>query len=340
MDGLALLAIAPVLFVLLLVLYAEMVNGWTDAPNAIVTVVSTGVLPTRVAVMIAVIFNMIGAASGTAVAATIGKGIVDSSAITLPAIAAAMASIIAWGHFAAHKGLPVSKSHALVAGLTGAGLATAGPDALIWSGWQLVLIGLAFSSFIGLTLGWIVGKVVTLFAVQLSKREVLRPAQMKTLFDRLQMCSATAMAWNHGLNDGQKFIGIFALVLVLGGFSSEFTIPWWSIVICAITMGIGTMFGGWRIIRTVGMRMTKLTSMQGFAAELTASCIIFFVSRFGIPLSTTHTINTSIVGVVAAKDTREVRWNVLGRIVLAWVVTFPICGGLSFAAAKIANWIF
>lgn len=340
MENIVLLAIAPVLLVLFLVLYAELINGWTDAPNAIVTVVSTGVLPTRVAVTIAVIFNMIGAASGTAVAATIGKGIVDASAMTLPAIGAAMVSIIMWGHFAAHKGLPISKSHALVAGVTGAGVATGGWETILWPGWQLVFIGLLFSSFIGVTLGWTVGKMVRFAAIRVSNFESIKPGQMKRTFDRLQMLSATAMAWNHGLNDGQKFIGIFALVLVLGGFSNEFTIPWWVIGICAVTMGLGTAFGGWRIIRTVGRRMTRLTSMQGFAAELTASSIIFFVSRFGVPLSTTHTINTSIVGVVASKDPREVQWNVLGKVILAWIITFPICGSISFVAAKGANWLF
>ena len=331
--------LVALLLVLLLVLIAEMINGWTDAPNAIVTVVSTGVLPVRTAIAMAVVFNIIGAASGTAVASTIGKGIVASSALTLPAIAAAMISVIAWGSFAGHNGIPFSKSHALVAGLAGAGLATAGPDALLWSGWKLVLIGLVFSSFIGFTLSWVITKVVMIVAIGMASRGI-HPARLKRMFDRLQVCSATAMAWNHGLNDGQKFIGIFALVLLLGGFSDTFVIPWWVIVICSVTMGLGTMFGGLPIIRTVGMRMTKLMSWQGFAAELTASCIIFGVSQFGIPLSTTHSINSSIVGAAAAKNNRSVQWVVLGRIIIAWISTFPVCGGLAFASALLANRMF
>lgn len=332
-------ALIGALVVYALILLAEAVNGWTDAPNAIVTVVSTGVLPPRVAVIIAVTFNMIGAASGLAVAKTVSAGFVDPSAVTLPAIGAAMVSIIAWGSFAGLAGLPVSKSHALVAGLTGAGLACGGPDALIGWGWWLVLIGLLFSSAIGCGLGFVIGKAVTNTAIFLTNLGVSPEAQKRT-FDRLQMGSATAMAWAHGLNDGQKFIGIFAFTLVMQGHADKAAIPWWVIAVCALTMGAGTALGGWEIMKTVGMRMVRLTSMQGFAAELTASAIIFGVSKFGVPLSTTHTINTSIVGVAAAKNHREVRWEVLRRIVLGWVCTFPICGAIAFLAALAANALF
>ncbi|MDP2593742.1 MAG: inorganic phosphate transporter [bacterium] len=335
MDWLT-LALLGALFVYALILFAEAVNGWTDAPNAIVTVVSTGVLPPRVAIVLAVVFNIVGAASGLAVAKTISGGFVEPSVITLPAIGAAMVSVIAWGSFAGITGLPVSKSHALVAAITGAGLACGGPDALIGWGWWLVLIGLAFSSGIGCVLGFAIGKFVTRVAIMLTNLGV-RPSRQKWIFDHLQMCSATAMAWAHGLNDGQKFIGIFAFTLVMQGHADKASIPWWVIVVCALTMGAGTALGGWEIMRTVGMRMVRLNSLQGFAAELTASTIIFAVSQFGVPLSTTHTINTSIVGVAASKSVRNVRWDVLGRIVLGWVCTFPICGTIAFIAALIVN---
>jgi len=333
------LALFGALFVYLLILLAEAVNGWTDAPNAIVTVVSTGVLSPRVAVMLAVTFNIIGAASGLAVAKTISTGFVNPDVVTLPAIGAAMVSVIAWGSFAGIVGLPISKSHALVAGITGAGLACGGPDALVWWGWKAVLIGLVCSSGIGCLLGFVVGKVVTRASVVMTNLGV-RPTKMKLVFDRLQMCSAVAMAWAHGLNDGQKFIGIFAFTLVMQGHADKGAIPWWVIVLCALTMGAGTALGGWEIMKTVGMRMVRLKSVQGFAAEFSASLIIFVVSKFGIPVSTTHTINTSIVGVAASKKFGDVRFDVLGRIVTAWLVTFPLCGAIAFVAALIANRVF
>lgn len=338
MDWLT-LALFGALTVYLLILVGEAVNGWTDAPNAIVTVVSTGVLSPRVAVMLAVTFNIIGAASGLAVAKTISTGFVDPDVVTLPAIGAAMVSVIAWGTFAGIAGLPISKSHALVAGITGAGLACGGPDALVWWGWQAVIIGLVCSSVIGCVLGFLVGKIVTRASIVMTNLGV-RPTRMKSVFDHLQMCSATAMAWAHGLNDGQKFIGIFAFTLVMQGHADKNSIPLWVILLCALTMGAGTALGGWEIMRTVGMRMVRLKSMQGFAAEFSASLIIFIVSKFGIPVSTTHTINTSIVGVAASKRFGDVRFDVLGRIVLAWLCTFPICGTIAFIAALAANRVF
>jgi len=329
------------LLVVGLVLYALLVNGWTDAPNAIVTVVSTGVLPTRVAVVMAVVFNIIGGLLGTKIAMTISQSIVDPEVLTLPAVGAAMLSIIAWGTFAGHVGLPISKSHSLLAGLAGAALACGGPDALIPSGWGIIMIGLLFSSFVGGMLGWVVATITTTGARLMAQWGGVRPKRMKGGFDILQICSATAMATSHGTNDTQKFAGAFILVLVLGGFVTKETgIPWWVNPLCALTMGIGTMFGGYRIIRTVGLRMTQLTSREGFCAEFTASSILFGLAGFGVPASTTHTINTSIVGVVASKGARFVRWDVFGRIVLAWLCTFPICFTVAFIAALAANRMF
>ena len=312
---------------LTLVLVAEFINGWTDAPNAIATVVATRVLSPRVAVPLAVVLNTLGAMAGTAVAVTIGKGIVNPSFITLPAICAAMGSIIIWGCFAAKVGLPVSKSHALLAGIAGAGIAGGGFEALMWDGWKLVVIGMVSSLILGFIGSFVLGKCIITFAGN------MRPTPAKRCFDYLQIFSASGMAFSHGMNDGQKFMGVFVLVLVLGGTAQGFEIPLWVILICAATMGLGTSFGGWRIIKTIGMKMVRITSWQGFAAETTASLIIIGASTLGIPLSTTHTITSAIAGSAASKRTNDVRWEILGKIVRAWIFTFPFCGLFAFFAA-------
>lgn len=316
------------------VLIAEFVNGWTDAPNAIATVVATGVMSPKSAILMAVIMNTIGAMSGTAVAKTVGQGIVVPAALTLPAITAAMLSIIAWGTFAARVGMPVSKSHALLAGLAGAGFAGGGWGALQWAGWQKVLIGMVLS----IGLGAIAALVLGLIVIRISG--ATKPGRSKPLYDRLSILSACFMAFNHGLNDGQKFMGVFAMTLFAGGAISEFYIPYWVIVLCALTMGIGTSAGGWRIIKTVGAKMTKLQSWQGFAAQTAAGLTIFGASAYGIPLSTTHTITSGIVGAAASKHVSDVRWGVLQRIVLAWIVTFPVCALVAYFAAIVANTLF
>ena len=319
---------------LLAVLAAEFVNGWTDAPNAIATVVSTGVMTARQAILMAVIMNTVGAMAGTAVAATVGKGIIVPSALTLPAITATMVAIVSWGVFAARAGIPVSKSHALLAGLAGAGVAGGGWGALQWSGWEKVGIGLGCSLLAGFFGAFLLGRTITALAAN------AHPNRAKRNFDRAQMASACFMAFNHGLNDGQKFMGVFAMTLLAGGATKTFEIPWWVIIACASTMGIGTSFGGWRIIQTVGAKMTRLTSWQGFAATMAASSTIFIASAYGIPLSTTHTITCAVVGVGASKRLSDIRWGVLRRIILAWFATFPVCAAISFAAAKLANYLW
>lgn len=271
--------------------------------------------------------------SGTAVAATVGSGIVVPGALTLPAITATMIAIISWGTLAARVGIPVSKSHALLAGLAGAGLAGGGVGALQWVGWQKVGIGLVCSLVLGLGAAFALGRLITAVAAN------AHPTRAKRSFDRMQMLSAGFMASNHGLNDGQKFMGVFTMTLLAGGAISEFHIPFWVILVCALTMGLGTSFGGWRIIQTVGSKMTRLTSWQGFAATMAASATIFGASHYGIPLSTTHTITSAVVGVAASKRVSDVRWSVLRKIVIAWVVTFPLCAALAYFAAVFANYI-
>jgi PiT family inorganic phosphate transporter len=324
----------PLLPVLLLILAAEFVNGFTDAPNAIATVVSTRVLRPNQAVVMAVTLNIIGALCGTAVAATIGKGIVSMESVNALTISAAMVGIVTWSTLAWRYGLPTSESHALVAGLAGAALASAGPSALLWAGWQKVLIGIGFSTVLGFMGGIGLMASINWLMFRSNRNRVNR------VFGRLQILSSAFMAFGHGSNDAQKFMGVFALTLVLGGTFPEFHIPVWVILTCALTMGIGTAFGGWRIIRTMGMKLVRLQPVNGFAAETSAGLVIIFASLLGIPLSTTHTINTAIMGVGTTKRVSAVRWGVGGEIVAAWILTFPVCGIIAFAVAWIGKFLF
>ena len=315
--------------VLLLILGAEFANGWTDAPNAIATVVGTRSLPPRAALAMASIFNLLGVLSGTAVAATIGKGIIDAGAASLMTVGAAMVGIILWSSVAARWGIPTSESHALVAGLAGAGLASAGPSVLVWAGWKKVLIGLVFSSFLGFAAGFCV-----ILAIYWLYRNAV-PGKVRGLFRWLQISSSAFMAFSHGSNDGQKFMGAFTMALVAGGVLTTFEIPLWVMLLCAVVMAAGTSIGGWRIIRTLGTKLTNLKTYQGLAAEMAAGGTITLASAFGIPLSTTHTISTSIMGVGAVRGAHAVHWGVTKQLVAAWLLTFPICAAISWCVVKL-----
>jgi PiT family inorganic phosphate transporter len=317
------------ILVLLLILGAEFVNGWTDSPNAIATVVGTRSLPPLAAVGMAAVLNLVGVLAGTKVAATIGQGIVDASVVDLTTVAAAMIGIILWSTIAAFWGIPTSETHALVSGLAGAGFATAGTKVLVASGWWKVILGLFFSTFLGLGVA-----IAIMTAVYWLCRRAT-PRRTKEPFRILQICSSAFMAFSHGSNDGQKFMGVFTLALVLGGVLPTFHIPLWVILICAVTMGLGTLTGGWRIIRTMGMRISRLETHQGFAAEVAAASTIQLATAAGIPLSTTHTIASAIVGVSATRGTNAVRWSVTGELVTAWLLTFPICAAIGFMVAKV-----
>jgi inorganic phosphate transporter, PiT family len=321
------------LVVLLLILAAEFVNGWTDAPNAIATVVGTRALSPRSALAMASVFNLLGVLSGTAVAATIGKDIIDPSAVTLPTVGGAMVGIVVWSTIAARGGIPTSESHALVAGLAGAGLASAGPAALVWTGWQKVIIGLVFSS----VFGFLGGSSVMLAIYWLCRKAA--PSKVQRVFRWLQIASAAFMAFSHGSNDGQKFMGALTLALVLAGVLPTFVIPLWVIGLCAMVMALGTSIGGWRIMRTLGMRLTNLKTHQGFAAETAAAGTITVASALGIPLSTTHTISTAIMGVGAVHGLRAVRWGITQELVTAWVLTFPICAAISWGVVTLMRFI-
>jgi PiT family inorganic phosphate transporter len=327
-DSAAVVAIIPWL---VLILAAEFVNGWTDAPNAIATVVSTRVMRPHQAVLMAAVLNAAGAFAGTAVAATIGKGILRAEAIDVHTVGAAMMGIVIWSTAAWYYGLPTSESHGLIAGLAGAGLATAGPSVLLWEGWRKVLVGLLFSTF----LGFLAALSLMIGILWLCRRR--HPGSVRRLFGRLQVVSAALMAFSHGSNDGQKFIGVFTLALVLGGVLPRFVVPAWVILLCAATMALGTAIGGWRIIKTMGLRLTKLEPVHGFAAEAAAGLTIQGAALLGIPLSTTHTISTAIMGVGASRRLSAVRWGVAGNIVLAWILTFPICGLIAYVTARLVR---
>jgi inorganic phosphate transporter, PiT family len=321
------------LLVLLLILGAEFVNGWTDAPNAIATVVSTRSLSPIQAVLMASVLNLIGVLSGTAVAETIGKDIIDPTAVDLLTVGGAMIGIILWSALAAVWGIPTSESHALVSGLTGAGLASAGPQVLVWEGWKKVLQGLLLST----VLGFLAGLVVVIVVYWVFRKAV--PAKTQGTFRRLQILSSAFMAFSHGSNDGQKFMGTFTLALVLGNALGSFTIPWWVIILCAAVMALGTLTGGWRIMKTMGMKISRLQTYQGFAAETAAASTTEFASRLGIPLSTTHTISTAIMGVCAARSSSAVHWGVATRLAYAWILTFPACALISWGVVKLFRFL-
>lgn len=324
---------AGLIVVLILILAAEFVNGATDSPNAIATVVSTRVLSPRNAVILATILNAIGVMSGMEVAVTISKGFVQPDAVNLVALGSAMLAIVLWSSLAWKFGLPTSESHALVASLTGAGFAAGGMQALLWIGWKKVFLGLLFSTFLGFGGGYLIIMAIMWLFGRSERHHTGR------VFGRLQIVSASFMAFSHGSNDGQKFMGVFALALVVGGVlppSEKFAVPWWAIVLCAAMMAIGTSVGGWRIIRTMGVKMVKLEPYQGFAAETGAATAIELASSMGIPVSTTHTISTSIMGVGAARRFSAVRWGVVREVVAAWILTFPVCGLIGWGATTIA----
>ena len=316
--------------VLFLCLAAEFTNGLTDAPNAIATIVSTRVLSPGKAVLMAAVLNLVGVAvTGTAVATTIGTGIIRPEAIGLHTVGAALLTIIVWTMTAWYFGIPTSETHEMLAGLAGAGFATAGTSALLWTGWQKVLIGLGISTIVGFLFGYL----VMLAVYWLFRRS--RNATVRNVFGRLQILSAAFMAFSHGSNDGQKFMGVFAMAMYIGGLTTHFNIAWWVIVLCGTVMALGTSIGGWRIIRTMGFEMTRLEPVNGFAAETAASASILIASRLGIPLSTTHTISTAIMGVGATRRLSAVRWGTSMQIVLTWVVTFPACAVLGYLFAFI-----
>jgi PiT family inorganic phosphate transporter len=326
----------PVWLVVAFALVFEFANGWTDAPNSIATVVSTRVLRPYHAVLMAAVLNLVGAlAVGTAVAETIAEGIVSPDAATLETVAAAVLAAALWAMTAQVFGLPSSESHALVAGLLGAGFATGGFGALEWSGTSKVV----YSLFLSPPIAFLAGFLLMVLIYRLFRRA--RPRTIRRTFGRGQILSAGFMAFSHGANDAQKAMGVILLALILNGdLAPGSGVPLWVIFVAAITMGLGTSIGGWRVIRTLGLRVTKLEPVNGFAAETSAALIITGAARLGIPLSTTHTIGSSIMGVGATRRLSAVRWGVAGQIVVAWILTWPGCMLLGYALSSLFRVVF
>jgi len=320
------------LFVLVIVLAVgfAVINGFNDAANAIATVVGTRVLSPLRAVVIAAVFNFAGAATGLAVAITIGKGIIDPAVLDYDIMLAALIAVIAWGFTATRLGLPVSISHSFVAGLVGAGIATAGTTSVIvWSGLGRVLSAVAIAP----TLGFAAGLLVMTALMWMLRRTA--PLKMEGTFSRLQILSAAFMAYSHGKNDGQMPIGIMAMALMIHT-GAEFHVPFWVIALSASGISLGTAFGGWRVIRTVGMRIAALRPVHGFAATASAAAVVEMASALGVPVSTTHCMSSAIMGVGTTKRLSAVRWGIARSIVLAWIMTFPICATIGWLVA----WLF
>jgi PiT family inorganic phosphate transporter len=318
-----------IILVIGITLLFEISNGWNDSANAIATVVSTRVLTPMQAVLLATLMNVAGAFFSTAVAKTIGKGIVNPSDITLTVVAAALIAGFLWNGAMTFFGLPVSASHALIGGVIGAGVAHLGGfDQLNLAGLTKIFVALFTSPVIGIFFGYLFMKVLIRFFCNIS------PGTLNKHFGRLQVVSASFMAFSHGSNDAQKGMGVITLALVSGGYLSSLDVPFWVILICALAMGIGTAMGGWRVIKTLGHQMLKLQPVHGFAAETSATAIILGASSLGLPVSTTHVITTCIMGVGATKRLSAVRWGVARKIVLAWIFTLPMCIGLAWLAYK------
>lgn len=305
--------------VITLALIFDFINGFHDTANAIATSVSTRVIPPKVAVLMAAILNVLGALSGTAVAKTVGSGLVETVAINQLTVISALLAAIIWDIITWYLGLPTSSSHAILSGIVGAGVATAGTKVIIGKGVVKVLSGLFLSPLIGLALGW--GLMITLY--WLFKRS--SPASVTRVFNKLQILSAAYMAFSHGSNDAQKSMGVITMAIVSYYGLKDFHVPLWVILLCAIAMGLGTAFGGWRIIKTLGVKLVHLRPIHGFAAEASAATVIEIASRIGLPLSTTHVISSTIMGVGASKRLSAVRWGIGGNIILAWILTIPTC---------------
>lgn len=332
------------LITVILTLGVILVNGWTDAPNAIATCISTRSISPRVAVLMAAVFNFIGVFVMTLinskVAMTIYK-MVDfggNSHEALVALCAAMFAIVVWATVAWVFGIPTSESHALIAGISGAAIAMHGSfSGINGSEWIKVIYGLVLSTFLGFGMGWVTVKLVEMLARRMDRRKT------NGFFQGGQIAGGAAMAFMHGAQDGQKFMGVFMLGIFLaqGQYNvSNFTIPVWLMVFCSAVMGLGTSIGGYRIIKAVGMDMVKLEKHQGFSADLAGAGCLLLSSLTGIPVSTTHTKTTAIMGVGVAKRLSNVNWSVVKEMVLTWVLTFPGCGIIGYLMTRLFIWIF
>lgn len=311
-----------IIFVVLLALSFDFINGFHDTANAIATSVSTRALTPRRAILLASTMNFIGALTFTGVAKTIGGSIADPFQLEngMIVVIAALIAAIAWNLITWWYGIPSSSSHAIIGALAGAVIAAAGTQAIHWSGFVGILKSLIISPFLALFVGFI---IMSLFKIVL-KRIPSPPYKVNRGFRTFQIATASLQAFTHGTNDAQKAMGIITFALVAGGYLDELEIPFWVQLSAATAMGLGTAVGGWKIIKTVGTKIMKIEPVNGAAADLSSALIIFIFTKFGLPVSTTHVISSSIMGVGTAKRIKGVKWGVAQKIVLTWLITLPI----------------
>jgi len=318
-------------FHLLLIIVAislvfDFTNGWHDAASSIATVVSTRVMRPVWAVIWAAFWNFVAPfLYGTAVAATMGKGLVDLHLVNEHVLLAGLLGAIIWNYATIRLGIPCSSSHALMGGYGGAAIAAAGVRAIIFAGWKKPVIFIFFAPIMGLLAGIIVITITSWIVYRLPVQRVDR------WFRRLQLLSAAAFSFSHGTNDAQKTMGIITAALVTGGVIQKYLVPDWVIMACALAMAGGTMAGGWRVVKTMGQRITKLQPFSGFAAETSATLTLLFTAAWGIPVSSTHVITGAISGVGASRRLTAVHWGVTRRIVWAWILTIPGAGFMGAA---------
>lgn len=334
----------PLAIISLLILGVVLVNGWTDAPNAIATCVSTRTIRPKNAIIMAAIFNFLGVLVMTIISSTVAETLHsiadfgDNASSALVALCAGMVSIVLWAVIAWLFGIPTSESHALIAGVSGAAIAIQkGISGINIGEWKKVIIGLVLSAFLGFALGYLVTKIIEKICRNLDRRKTI------PFFKKMQIFSGGAMAFMHGAQDGQKFIGIFLLAIELSNGvtnSQAISIPFWLMILCSLTMTLGTSIGGYKIIKTVGMKMVKLETYQGASADLASSICLLVSTLFGLPVSTTQVKTTAIMGVGASKRISNVNWKIVKNMLLAWIITFPACGLLGYFTTFIFMKIF
>lgn len=333
------LSLAFIIFLVFLALAFDFINGMNDAANSIATIVSTRVLSPRTAVLWAAFFNFAAAFFfGVSVAETVGRGIVDTAIVTPPVILSTLLGAIIWSYSCTHMGLPISVSHSLVGGLVGTAIVKSGIRSLIWSGLLKVSLFIILAPLLGLVLAYIIMVSVCWIVRRRAPRTVDR------WFRRLQLVSAALYSLGHGSNDAQKTMGIISVLLFsTGHLGSKFYVPLWVIISCYLAIALGTLTGGWRVIATLGMKMTKLKPVHGFSAETAAAASILFSTALGVPVSTTHTITGSIIGVGATSRFKAVRWGIAYKIVWAWILTIPgsaLLASLFYLVLNLAGKVF
>jgi inorganic phosphate transporter, PiT family len=329
-----------VIVIVLIALVFDFLNGFHDAANSIATIVSTRVLTPRKAVVWAAFFNLLAAFlfTGHNVAKTIGKGLVTGNLMTEQVVLAALLGAIAWNIITWYFGIPSSSSHALMGGLGGAAVVRAGFGCVIWSGWIKTFIFIVVAPVLGMALGFgLMAMLMWLF----NKRP---SSKINNIFRKLQLVSAAFYSLGHGLNDAQKTMGIITILLINVGFipisgPDDFPVKWWVIIPCYTAIAIGTMFGGWRIVKTMGQKVTKLKPSGGFCAETAGAFTLLITAFSGIAVSTTHTITGAIMGVGATKRVSAVKWGLAGRIVVAWIITIPATAIVSAVVFKLLSYI-